>query len=148
MASSLRAPWPYNLGTYTLFAYETSGITGLDQLESITIYNGPPRGGALTGARQMLQIVAGLKEGEGYNGAQVNWSQSTNYLIYRMNRKHSPMWQPSTCQKYIAAQKPYENMVPEVAAFAAQDKLIESFGGIGAALKIGGKGSGTPLPKR
>jgi len=35
----------------------------------------------------------------------------------------------------------------EVAAFAAQDKLIQSFGGIEAALKIGGKGGGTSPPR-
>lgn len=34
----------------------------------------------------------------------------------------------------------------EVAAFAAQDKSIESFGGIEAALKIGGKSGGRPPP--
>lgn len=35
----------------------------------------------------------------------------------------------------------------EIAAFAAQDKLIQSFGGIKAALKIGGKGGGTSPPR-
>ncbi len=77
LAANLRALYPYQFGSYTLFAYETNGITGWDQLEGKTIYNGPPRGGALAGARQMLQIVAGLKEGEGYNGIQVNWAQSS-----------------------------------------------------------------------
>lgn len=41
------------------------------------------------------------------------------------------------------------HVVPEIVetkAFASQDKLIESFGGIEAALKIGGKGA-TPPPK-
>lgn len=80
LASNLRALYPYQFGSYTLFAYETSGITGWDQLEGKTIFNGPPRGGALTGARQMLQIVAGLKEGEGYNGIQVNWSQANKTI--------------------------------------------------------------------
>ena len=81
LAGKLRALWPYSFGAYTLFAFETSGITGWDQLEGKTIYNGPPRGGALTGARQMLQIVAGLKEGEGYDGVQVNWPQATKTIL-------------------------------------------------------------------
>jgi len=55
-------------------------VTGWDGLEGKKIYNGPPRGAALTNARAMIQIVAGLKEGEGYEGIQANWGQATTVI--------------------------------------------------------------------
>lgn len=81
LADNLRALYPYQFGAYTLFGFESSGITGWDQLEGKTIYNGPPRGGALTGSRQILQLVSGLKEGEGYKGLQVNWGQANKTIL-------------------------------------------------------------------
>ena len=55
-------------------------MSSWEQLKGKTIFNGPPRGGALIGARQMLQIVAGLKEGKGYKGIQVNWGQANQTI--------------------------------------------------------------------
>ena len=81
MVENLRALYPYNFGSYTLFGFQTRGITSWDQLKGKTIYNGPPRGGALVGARQMMQLVTGLKEGEGYKGIQVNWPQANKTIM-------------------------------------------------------------------
>jgi len=64
------------LGIFFLFAYDSKNINGWDDIEGRTIYNGPPRGGALTNARSMIQIVTGLKDGEGYTGIQTNWGQA------------------------------------------------------------------------
>lgn len=50
-------------------------------LEGRTIYNGPPRGAAVTNARAVIQLTAGLKEGEGYTGIQVNWGQATKTIM-------------------------------------------------------------------
>lgn len=77
LAGNLRAITPFTLGIFFLFAYDAKGIGGWDDLKGRKIYNGPPRGGALTNARSMIQIVAGLKEGEDYEGIQVNWGQSS-----------------------------------------------------------------------
>ncbi len=77
LAGNLRAVYPYTLGVFFLFAYDAKGISGWDGLEGKKIFNGPPRGGALTNARAMIQIVAGLKEGEGYEGIQTNWGQAS-----------------------------------------------------------------------
>ncbi len=76
LASNLRAVYPYTLGIFFLFAYDAKGISGWDGLEGKKIFNGPPRGGALTNARAMIQIVTGLKDGEGYEGIQTNWGQA------------------------------------------------------------------------
>ena len=75
LASNLRAINPFTLGIFLLYAYDAKGIGGWDDLEGRKIYNGPPRGGALTNARSMIQIIAGLKDGEGYEGLQTNWGQ-------------------------------------------------------------------------
>lgn len=80
LTSNLRAINPFTLGIFFLFAYDAKGIGGWDDLEGRKIYNGPPRGGALTNARSMIQIVAGLKDGEGYEGIQTNWGQSTTLI--------------------------------------------------------------------
>jgi len=80
LASNLRAITPYSLGVFFLFAYDAKGITGWDGLEGKKIFNGPPRGGALTNGRAMIQIVSGLKDGEGYEGMQANWGQATSVI--------------------------------------------------------------------
>ena len=77
LASNLRAINPFTLGIFLLYAYDAKNIGGWNDLEGRKIYNGPPRGGALTNARSMIQIVAGLKDGEGYEGLQTNWGQGT-----------------------------------------------------------------------
>lgn len=77
LSSNLRALNPINLGVFFLYAYDAKGLEGWDDLEGRTIYNGPPRGGALNNARSMIQIVTGLNDGEGYTGIQTNWGQAT-----------------------------------------------------------------------
>jgi len=76
LAGNLRAINPFTLGIFFLFAYDSKNLNGWDDIEGRTIYNGPPRGGALTNARSMIQIVTGLKDGEGYTGIQTNWGQA------------------------------------------------------------------------
>lgn len=81
LAANLRALYPVTLGIFALYAYDSSGVKGWDDLEGKTIYNGPPRGGALTNARSILQLVSGLKEGTGYKGIQTNWGQATKTIM-------------------------------------------------------------------
>ncbi len=80
LASNLRAINPFTLGIFFLYAYDAKGVDGWDDLKGRKIYNGPPRGGALTNARSMIQIVAGLKDGEDYEGLQVNWGQGASLV--------------------------------------------------------------------
>lgn len=76
LAGNLRLLYPYHFNAYYLFAYESSGIDSWDDLEGKFVFNGPPRGGALTGARTIIQLTTGLIDGEGYTGKQVAWGQS------------------------------------------------------------------------
>ena len=80
LAGNLRAITPVTLGVFFLFAYDAKNIGGWDDLKGRKIYNGPPRGGALTNARSMIQIVAGLKDGEDYEGMQANWGQANSII--------------------------------------------------------------------
>ena len=80
LASNLRSVYPYTLGIFFLFAYDAKGINGWDDIKGRKIYNGPPRGGALTNARSMIQIITGLKDGDGYEGMQINWGQSAQLI--------------------------------------------------------------------
>ncbi len=80
LAANIRAIYPYTLGIFFLMAYDAKGISGWDGLEGKKIFNGPPRGAALNNARAIIQIVAGLKEGEGYEGLQSNWGQASQII--------------------------------------------------------------------
>ena len=80
LAGNLRAIYPYTLGIFFLYAFDSKNISGWDGLAGKKIYNGPPRGGALTNARTLIQIATGLKDGEGYEGMQANWGQATSII--------------------------------------------------------------------
>lgn len=80
LSSNLRAIYPYTLGIFMLFAYDAKGVGGWDDLKGRKIFNGPPRGGALTNGRAFLQITAGLKEGDDYEGMQSNWGTSAQVI--------------------------------------------------------------------
>lgn len=80
LADNLRALYPVTLGIFALYAFDSTGVKGWDDLEGRTIYNGPPRGAALSNARAIIQLAAGLKEGDGYKGVQVNWGQAVKTI--------------------------------------------------------------------
>ncbi len=80
LASNLRALYPVTLGIFALYAFDSKGLKGWDDLEGKTIYNGPPRGAALSNSRSLIQLVTGLKDGDGYKGVQVNWGQAVKTI--------------------------------------------------------------------
>ncbi|MEP1208244.1 MAG: TAXI family TRAP transporter solute-binding subunit [Rhizobiaceae bacterium] len=80
LASNLRALYPVTLGIFALYAYDSKGLGGWGDLEGKSIYNGPPRGAAVANARAVIQLTAGLKEGKGYKGVQVNWGQAVKTI--------------------------------------------------------------------
>lgn len=80
LASNLRALYPYTIGVFALYAYDSKGLKGWDDLEGRTLYNGPPRGAALSNARSIIQLATGLKDGDGYKGIQVNWGQAVKTI--------------------------------------------------------------------
>ncbi len=80
LAGNLAALYTYRVSVQGLFAYDSANISGWDAVEGKTIYNGPPRGAALTNARLLIKSNTGLEEGAGYTGVQVNWGQAVKTM--------------------------------------------------------------------
>jgi len=81
LAADLRALYPYHAGGFNAVFYSNKGYKSWDDLKSKVIWNGPPRGAALTNGRQTLMLAAGLEEGKGYKGVQQNWGQLNTTLV-------------------------------------------------------------------
>lgn len=80
LADNLRALYTYNFGYHVLFAYDSAGVQGWEDLKGRKVYNGPPRGAALVMARQAIQFMGGGKDGADYTGVQVNWAQDVKTI--------------------------------------------------------------------
>ncbi len=80
LAGDLAVLYTYRISAQGLFAYDSANISGWDGLEGKTIFNGPPRGAALTNARLLVKVNTGLEEGSGYTGVQVNWGQAVKTI--------------------------------------------------------------------
>lgn len=75
LISNVRVLHTYNYGGFGLYAYDSAGISGWDDVAGKVILNGPPRGAALTNDRQILQFVTGFEDGKDYTGLQMSWGQ-------------------------------------------------------------------------
>ena len=80
LASKLAVLYTYRISVQGLFAFDSTGIGGWNDLSGRTIYNGPPRGAALTNARNLVKMVAGLEDGTDYEGVQVSWGQAVKTI--------------------------------------------------------------------
>lgn len=80
LAGNLRALYPYTLGVFFLYAFDSKGIKGWDDMKGRKIFNGPPRGGALNNGRSIIQIITGYKDGGDYEGVQANWGQASSVI--------------------------------------------------------------------
>lgn len=80
LASNLAVLYTYRISVQGLYAYDSAKISGWDGLAGKTIYNGPPRGAALTNARLLIKTISGLEEGTDYTGVQVNWGQAVKTI--------------------------------------------------------------------
>ena len=80
LAANVAALYTYRVSVQGLYAYDSANISGWDGLEGKTIYNGPPRGAALTNARLLIKVNTGMEEGSGYTGVQVNWGQAVKTI--------------------------------------------------------------------
>lgn len=69
LAANIRVLF-FNAGSGQVFGHYNSPIEDIRNLEGKRVWNGPPRGAALTSGRAMVQLLAGLKDGEGDEGIQ------------------------------------------------------------------------------
>ena len=84
LASNVQLLYPYHLAAFCLISFQTTGIDSYDKLKGKTIHNGPPRGGALVTARNVIRLsTAGFKEGKDYKGKQIAWGQANSIFLDR-----------------------------------------------------------------
>lgn len=73
LAANLRVIF-FNAGSAQILGYYNSNpVEDITDLSGARIWNGPPRGAALTSGRAMVKLLAGIKDGEGYEGIQTPW---------------------------------------------------------------------------
>ena len=80
LASQLAVLYTYRISVQGLYAYDSSNLGGWDGIKGKTVFNGPPRGAALTNARNLIKLVTGAVEGDDYTGVQVNWGQAVKTI--------------------------------------------------------------------
>jgi TRAP-type uncharacterized transport system substrate-binding protein len=71
----------FNAGSAQIFGYYNSNaIDDIRDLSGKRIWNGPPRGAALTSGRAMIQLLSGVADGEGYEGVQNQWPDTVSAI--------------------------------------------------------------------
>ena len=80
LTANLGVLYTYRIACQGLYAYNSSNFPGYDGIKDARIFNGPPRGAALTNARDLVRLVTGLEEKKDYNGIQVNWGQAVKTI--------------------------------------------------------------------
>ena len=71
----------FNAGSAQVFGYYNANpVEDIRDLAGLRIWNGPPRGAALTSGRAMIQLLSGLQDGEGYEGIQNPWPDTVSTI--------------------------------------------------------------------
>ena len=71
----------FNAGSAQMLGYYNSNpIEDIRDMSGERIWNGPPRGAALTSGRAMIQLLSGIKDGEGYEGIQTPWPDTVGSI--------------------------------------------------------------------
>lgn len=82
LADNIRAIAPFNAGAYGLITHVSTGIESYEDLKGKTVWNGPPRGAALTVGRQTITFGSGgYEDGTDYNGFQTDWGNLPSILV-------------------------------------------------------------------
>lgn len=71
----------FNAGSAQMLGYYNSNpIEDIRDMSGARIWNGPPRGAALTSGRAMIQLLSGIRDGEGYEGIQTPWPDTVSTI--------------------------------------------------------------------
>ncbi|MDE4174479.1 TAXI family TRAP transporter solute-binding subunit [Phaeobacter sp. PT47_59] len=80
LAANIRVIF-FNAGSAQMLGYYNSNpVEDIRDLAGKRIWNGPPRGAALTSGRAMIQLLSGIKDGEGYEGIQTPWPDTVSTI--------------------------------------------------------------------
>lgn len=74
LSKNLRTIFNFPLGAYHVVVYADSGINSLADLKGKKVFLGPPGGGALRIAQQLVEFSSGLKPGEDFNSVKLGWA--------------------------------------------------------------------------
>ena len=71
----------FNAGSAQMLGYYNSNpIEDIRDLSGLRIWNGPPRGAALTSGRAMISLLSGGKDGTDYEGIQTPWPDTVSTI--------------------------------------------------------------------
>lgn len=71
----------FNAGSAQMLGYyDSNPVADIRDLSGLRVWNGPPRGAALTSGRAMVQLLSGLNDGEGYEGIQTPWPDTVSTI--------------------------------------------------------------------
>ncbi len=71
----------FTAGSAQIFGhYNSNPVEDIRDLVGKRIWNGPPRGAALTSGRAMIQLLSDQKDGEGYEGIQNPWPDTVSTI--------------------------------------------------------------------
>lgn len=80
LAANIRVIF-FNAGSAQMLGYYNANpIEDIRDMAGKRIWNGPPRGAALTSGRAMIQLLSGIKDGEGYEGVQTPWPDTVSTI--------------------------------------------------------------------
>lgn len=80
LAANIRVLF-FNAGSAQMLGYYNANpIDDIRDMAGKRIWNGPPRGAALTSGRAMIQLLSGIKDGEGYEGIQNPWPDAVSTI--------------------------------------------------------------------
>jgi len=80
LAQNIRALF-FTAASAQIFGHYNSGtVSDIRNLDGLRIWNGPPRGAALTSGRAAVQLLAGLQDGDGYEGIQTPWPDTVSAI--------------------------------------------------------------------
>ncbi|MFZ5965363.1 TAXI family TRAP transporter solute-binding subunit [Thalassococcus sp. BH17M4-6] len=80
LAGNLRALF-FNAGSAQILGYYNNNpVADIRDMSGLRIWNGPPRGAALTSGRAMIQLLSGLQDGQGYEGVQTPWPDTVSTI--------------------------------------------------------------------
>ncbi len=80
LAAEIRALYFHAAAHQTFGYYDSKPVADIRKLDGLRIWNGPPRGAALTSGRAMIQLLGGIKDGEGYEGVQTPWPDAVSTI--------------------------------------------------------------------
>jgi len=80
IAADLRVLF-WNAGSAQIFGYYNNNpVEDIRSLDGLRIWNGPPRGAALTSGRAMVQLLSDGTDGEDYEGVQTPWPDTVSSI--------------------------------------------------------------------